>query len=245
MKPTIENLSACLISIALAGCGGSDSSPVDPLPESAGAQHAAPANTGHTETSVTPASNQSVAHSQGGVTSSPVETSTEQPDAEPASPLAEFEGHGFTVLTPAGYQWEFLQSLDNQGLKGALYKCSNPDSPKTNMVLVIEDMTRPTDGHRSGGFKGHYNGAIESLKRQGFKIVGYKRPELTTPIPERLDFSITAQGADGSNTYAHFHSYFGQKTYLFQAFSPSESDGAKVVEVGATLNETLSTESAR
>jgi hypothetical protein len=88
MKPTIETLSACLISIALAGCGDSDSSPIDPLPESAGAPHAAPANTGHTETSVTPASNQSLVHSQDRVTSSPVETSARQPDAEPASPLA-------------------------------------------------------------------------------------------------------------------------------------------------------------
>ena len=244
MNPTIETLSACLISITLAGCGGSDSSPIDPHPESAGTQHAAPTDSGHTETSVTPAPDQSLEHSQDGLTSPLVETSTEQPEAAPASPLTEFEGHGFTVLTPAGYQWEFIQSLDNQELKGELYKCSNPESAATNMVLVIEDLARPTDGYRSGGIKGHYNGAIESLKRQGFKIVGYKRPEFTPPIPERLDFSITALAANGVNTFAYFHSYFGQKTYLFQAFSPSESEGAKVIEVGATLKEPLPTDSA-
>jgi hypothetical protein len=174
------------------------------------------------------------------------DVSTSPPKPKPANvpdkkiPTSEnkgrFRGEGFSVGTPDGFTWKFLQHVQNGDIGGSVYVCSKPGS-LTAMSLTIEERERPHDGFRNAGVIGHFNGTIESLDETGAKVTGVTKPDLSKPIGDQVAFSVEGKQPNGDTVFCHGVSVFARRTYLFQTYSTSEPEARQVIAFASTFSE--------
>jgi hypothetical protein len=148
----------------------------------------------------------------------------------------QFKTDDFTINTPDGYAWRFLRNVDHGGAKGSVYVCSTTSSP-TAMSLTIEETKRSNDGNRKAGVVGHFNGTIESLASTGAKPKRVEKPVLVAPIGDRVSFVVECLEPTGASVFCFGQTVFGKNTYLFQAFSQSESEARKLISFADTFTE--------
>lgn len=147
-----------------------------------------------------------------------------------------FKTDEFSVNTPEGYAWKFMQKVRNDGVDGAVYVCSQQSST-TAMSLTVEERERSHNEFRNAGVVGHFNGTIESLGETGAKVVRVDKPDLTLPIGARVSFAVECLEPSGDTVYCYGQTVFGKHTYLFQAFSKSASEARKLASFASTFVE--------
>jgi hypothetical protein len=163
--------------------------------------------------------------------------------AMPQDPKAEgaadtFEAPGvFTVADPEGADWKRVRAGEVNGVKFAAYYWQKEGTPG-RAVITVEGRVAATDAERSAAVKTHWNNLASTLERGGFKAPEPKRPNADPPIPDRVDYSASAEDPNGVRQYFRCATLFGQKnTYLLQAIAPTEADADALIQMLGTFKE--------
>ena len=138
-----------------------------------------------------------------------------------------------TIDAP-GKDWSWRAASEYDQKKGGLYLCSAAGQPG-RVLLTIDPAKLSTDAQRIAALKAHFNAMHQSLEKLGCTEIKGKRPELTPPIPEDVDYLLFGKSPKGGSIYFHMHTIFREHTFLIQAVAPSLGESQKLADVAKTL----------
>lgn len=160
-------------------------------------------------------------------------------EPDPNAPPPPFQVVGeFAVDTPAGgYQWKLFKELElPDKSKGRIFTCLKPQGTLRGM-LTIEGREAKDDATRIATLKAYYNSTVESAQQLKFTEPKVTRPNLTTPIPDRVAFAIDCKQANGSPLYIRSLTIFGKKIYQFQVHADSVQEADAFMKAAESLRE--------
>lgn len=143
----------------------------------------------------------------------------------------------FAIDVPVkGYTLTELEVPVAQQGKARVFLLRKEDSPT---VVVLSAELRAAQGQRGrvATMKGHYNGAMERMKNDGYSNLKSSVPSVEPPIPDYVQFVATATKPDGSSVFLHSGSRFGRNIYLVQTVSDSQAEVKLMSHVAASLQE--------
>jgi hypothetical protein len=138
-----------------------------------------------------------------------------------------------SIGTPGkGWEWKAVKEYDPQ--KGGIYVCGAEGKPG-KVILTIDPRKIQDDKARIATLKAHFNAMHEELQKLGCTDIKGKRPDLTPPIPEDVDYMVFGTTPRGASVYFAGHTVFKDHTFLVQAAAPSLAQTQKLAEVAGTL----------
>lgn len=132
----------------------------------------------------------------------------------------------------AGWTWKAVKEFDPQS--GGAYACSAEGKPG-KVILRIEARKYETDAQRIDALKLAFNGLHNQLEQLGCTGIKGKRPNITPPIGQDVDYLLFGKTAKGTSIYFAAHTIFKDHTFLVQAVAPSLEQAQKLEEVEKTL----------
>ncbi len=163
-----------------------------------------------------------------------------KPNAEPTEKKpALFQEKGlFSIASPAeGFSWQKIRSVTQKDATGKevsayVYSCTKSGGTD-NLVLTVELRDSKIDPIRVAALKGGFNGMYKSLEQGGFKFLSTKRPDIKTPVPDEVPFSIHAQSPDGKEIFLQSVVVFGKEgknIYTLSAFTSNRETSRKLFD---------------
>lgn len=138
-----------------------------------------------------------------------------------------------SIGTPGkGWAWKAVKEFDAE--KGGMYVCSAEGKPG-KVILNIDPQKIEGDEKRIATLKAHFNSLHQELQKLGCTDIKGKRPDLTPPIGEDIDYMVFGTTPKGANVYFAAHTIFRDHTFLVQAAAPSLAQTQKLAEVAKTL----------
>lgn len=131
-----------------------------------------------------------------------------------------------------GWTWKPVKEFDPQW--GGAYVCSSEGKP-AKVVLSIEAKKYSTDAERIDALKLAFNLLHDQLQKLGCTEIKGKRPNITPPIPQDVDYLLFGKTAKGTSIYFAAHTIFKDHTFVVQAVAPSLEQAQKLEEVEKTL----------
>jgi hypothetical protein len=132
----------------------------------------------------------------------------------------------------SGWTWKAVKEFDPQ--TGGAYVCSAKGKPG-KVILSIEVRKYETDAQRIDALKLAFNELHDQLEKLGCTAIKGKRPNVTPPIPQDVDYLLFGKTAKGTSIYFAAHTVFKDHTFLVQAVAPSLEQAQKLEEVEKTL----------
>ena len=154
--------------------------------------------------------------------------------AAPAESDNSLKVPGVCTIGAPGKEWVWKTASAYDEKKGGLYVCIAPGEAG-RVVLTIDPVKLTTDAERIAALKAHFNAMHQSLEKLGCTEIKGKRPELTPPIPEDVDYLLFGKLPKGGTLYFHMHTVFHEHTFLIQAAAPSLGEAQKLADVAKTL----------
>lgn len=132
----------------------------------------------------------------------------------------------------SGWAWKAVKEFDPQ--TGGAYVCSAQGKPG-KVILSIEVRNYETDTQRIDALKLAFNGLHDQLEKLGCTGIKGKRPNVTPPIPQDVDYLLFGKTAKGATIYFAAHTIFKDHTFLVQSVAPSLEQAQKLEEIEKTL----------
>lgn len=133
-----------------------------------------------------------------------------------------------------GKEWTWKTVKDFDPRYGGAYVCSAEGKPG-KVVLSIEARKYSTDAERIADLKTSFNSLHSQLEKLGCTEIKGKRPNVTPPIADDVDYLLFGKTAKGTSIYFAAHTIFKDHTFLVQAVAPSLEQAQKLEEVEKTL----------
>jgi hypothetical protein len=139
-----------------------------------------------------------------------------------------------SIDAPAkGWTWKAVKEFDAEKGGGA-YVCSSPDKPG-KVFLTIDAKKYETDKDRINALKVAFNALHNQLQSLGCTDIKGKRPNITPPIGDDVDYFVFGKKSAGSSVYFAAHTIFKDHTFQVQSVAPSLEQAQKLEEVEKTL----------
>jgi hypothetical protein len=143
----------------------------------------------------------------------------------------------FSIASPDnGFVWESVTTKEFQGTKAYYFHCKKPGS-NTHMLLVVEDRNPDSEGKKSAATKAHWNVMCELVANMKLKEAKGARPSIEAPIPEVLQYGITAETDDGIPTFVQCASIFKTRIYSLTVIGNNLKEAQDLREVSKTIKE--------
>ena len=140
---------------------------------------------------------------------------------------------GASISAPEGYTWAKVGEQEKDGRKALMYIAISEKS-NARLFLAIDPDRADTDEKRVARIKGFYNGTVRAGK--GVTDVKSTPPDLKPPIPDRVQFLMTAK-LNGAPMAIAGVMVFGKSTYHFQAGGASEEEALGLAKATESLKE--------
>lgn len=138
-----------------------------------------------------------------------------------------------SIGTPGkGWAWKAVSEYDSE--KGGTYVCSAEGKPG-RIILNIDVRKIEKDSDRIVTLKMDFNSLHEELGKMGCTDVKGKRPNITPPIGQDVDYLVYGKTPKGPSVYFAAHTIFKDHTFLVQAVAPSLEQAQKLGDVAKTL----------
>lgn len=138
-----------------------------------------------------------------------------------------------SIDAPAkGWAWKPVQEFDPA--KGGAYVCSAEGKPG-KVILSIDPRKLEKDSERIAALKAHFNALHNELEKLGCTDIKGKRPNITPPIGQDVDYLVFGKTPTGANVFFAAHTIFKDHTFLVQAVAPSLEQTQKLADVAKTL----------
>jgi hypothetical protein len=131
------------------------------------------------------------------------------------------------------WTWKAVKEYDAEKGGGA-YVCSAEDKPG-KIFLTIDAKKYATDKDRINALKVAFNALHNQLQSLGCTEIKGKRPNITPPIGEDVDYFVFGKKSAGSSIYFAAHTIFKDHTFQVQSVAPSLEQAQKLEEVEKTL----------
>ena len=165
----------------------------------------------------------------------PDKVEVETPIAKP-SDLAFVVPGKFSIDTPAGYKWSFVQDVTKDGRTEKIYACVNP-AAKGQLALEMEEKKLDTDEQKRSMITKDLEKNIAERKAKGLDLKEDIKPNLQSPIPARIEFRYKAALPDGSSVIFHAKIIFGRSIYAITAIAPTVSEAQALLKVADSFKE--------
>jgi hypothetical protein len=103
------------------------------------------------------------------------------------------------------------------------------------VFLTIDTRKYESDKDRIGALKVSFNALHVQLQSLGCTDIKGKRPNITPPIGEDVDYFVFGKKSATSSVYFAAHTIFKEHTFQVQAVAPSLEQAQKLEEVEKTL----------
>lgn len=138
-----------------------------------------------------------------------------------------------TIGTPGkGWAWKPVKAYEPG--KGGAYVCSAEAKPG-KVILTIDPRKIEGDDQRMNALKVDFNNLHHELEKIGCTEIKGKRPNLTPPIGDDVDYLLFGKTPKGTSVYFAAHTIFKDQTFLVQAAAPSLEQTQKLADVAKTL----------
>lgn len=130
------------------------------------------------------------------------------------------------------WTWKAVKEYDAE--KGGTYVCSAQDKPG-KVFLTIEAKKYATDNERINALKVAFNALHNQLQSLGCTEIKGKRPNITPPIGDDVDYFVFGKKSAGPSVFFAAHTIFKDHTFQVQSVAPSLEQAQKLEEVEKTL----------
>lgn len=131
-----------------------------------------------------------------------------------------------------GWVWKAVQEFNPD--KGGAYVCSAEGKPG-KVILSIDPRKVEKDAERIAALKAHFNALHNELTKLGCTDIKGKRPNITPPIGQDVDYLVFGKTPKGTSVYFAAHTIFKDHTFLVQAVGPSLEQTQKLADVAKSL----------
>ena len=105
------------------------------------------------------------------------------------------------------------------------------------ITLTVEDRVAHAEVKKTAAIKGHYNGLVMTLQRGGFSDLKGKLPSTSSPIPNRVLYSISGKRPTGEAAYIRGMTSFGNNVYAMQAIAGTVDESQQFLAVLNSLQD--------